>query len=226
MRSPIEHKSNILRIKKVVDFTLDILFPKYCFACEQEGAYICKACLQKAFVQTNTPHTEKNTFVAGSYKNHYLREIIHYLKYHFIQELATPLGDFLSQFFQQRFNADFLQSSNNILVPVPLHPKKFRQRGFNQSELIARGVSKNLNIPVALALKKIKSTAAQMTIEERDTRLANVKHTFACDNSNTVQGKTIFVIDDVITTGATMEECNYILTQAGAKKVFKIAVAG
>lgn len=211
---------------KIIDFTLDILFPKYCIACEQEGVYICEACLHKAFLQTNTSHKIKNTFIAGSYQNRYLREIIHYLKYHFIQELATPLGNFLSQFLQQRFNADFLRSSNNILVPVPLHLKKFRQRGFNQSELIARGVSKYLNIPVALALRKIKSTAAQMTIEERSARLANVKHTFACDDSNTVQGKTIFVIDDVITTGATMEECKNVLTQAGAKKVFKIAVAG
>lgn len=213
-------------MEKIIDFFLDTIFPKYCVVCEQEGIYICKSCMRKALVTTFDIDKGKNVLVAGSYQNRYLREIIHYLKYRFIQELATPLADFLTRFLRQKFNEDFLQNKNIILVPVPLYPKRFRQRGFNQSELIARGVSKYLRLPVVPALKKIKSTVAQMTIQERNTRLKNLKHTFACDNQNAIWGKTIFLIDDVITTGATMEECAKVLKQAGAKKVWKVAVAG
>jgi len=213
-------------MRKIIDFILDIIFPKYCIACEQEGAYICQLCLEKARVNAGPINKGDDTFIAGSYQNRYLREIIHYLKYNFIQELAIPLADFLAQSLRQKFDATFFRNNNSILVPVPLHPKKFRQRGFNQSELIAHGVSKVLHLSMVPALKKIKSTAAQMTIEEKVTRLKNVQHTFACDAPHAVQGKIILLIDDVITTGATMEECKSILKQAGAKKVFKIAVAG
>lgn len=182
--------------------------------------------MRKALVTPFDIDKGKNVLIAGSYQNRYLREIIHYLKYRFIQELANPLADFLTQFLRQKFDKSFLRSNNIILVPVPLYPKKFRQRGFNQSELIARGVSTCLNLPVVPALKKIKLTTAQMTIQERSVRLENVKHTFACNNTDAIRGKIIFLIDDVITTGATMEECAKVLKQAGSKKIWKVAVAG
>lgn len=207
----------------IINFTLDTIFPKYCVICEKEGEYLCLSCLAK----TVSPFSslDHNIIAAGSYQNYYLKEIIHHLKYQFIKELAAPLANLIIKSLELKFNKDFFNNQNIIIIPVPLHPRKLRQRGFNQAELIANLIGINFNLETKLALKKIRSTKPQMTIEEKNERLENLKNAFVCGDKNSVAGKTIFLIDDVMTTGATLEECNRVLKQAGAKKIWKIVAA-
>lgn len=206
-------------------FILDVLFPKYCVTCGTEGEYLCQSCLTKAQSPFPVFDKNKNIVAAGSYQNYYLKEIIHHLKYQFIKDLTAPLAKLIIKSLELKFNKDFFNNQNIVLTPVPLHPKKLRQRGFNQAELLANLIGKHFNLNTKLVLKKIRSTKPQMTIEEKNERLENLKNAFICVDENSIVGKTVFLIDDVMTTGATLEECGRVLKQAGAKKIWKVVAA-
>ena len=119
---------------------------------------------------------------------------------------------------------------NGILVPIPLDKKKFRARGYNQSEELAKELSEILKIPVLSdVLIKTKHTASQAELkkEEREKNILNAFATKNCGTSDVPQfyGKKVFLVDDVYTTGSTMEECAKVLQEAGAKSVWGICLA-
>lgn len=224
--SDLKRRSGVLNdtLRSGAYFVLDILFPKYCVICQKEGSHVCADCFNRA---SNSPSPPlKDFIIAGSYKNYYLKEIIHSYKYRHIQELAEQLSLLLIQAIRRKFKPDFFTANDAILVPVPLHRRKLRQRGFNQSMLLAEKIGKHFNIPIHSALKKIKSTPAQMILSQKSQRLDNLKNAFARVDKISIKEKVIFLIDDVTTTGATLNECAKVLRQAGAKKIFKIAIAG
>ena len=114
---------------------------------------------------------------------------------------------------------------NSILIPVPLDIKKLKSRGYNQTEELAKELSKILLAPVlSNNLIKIKSTQAQIELSGKE-REQNLKNVFIIKNPTEFAGKKIFLVDDVYTTGSTMEECARVLKKAGAKQVWGIAVA-
>ena len=129
-----------------------------------------------------------------------------------IAELAYPLLN----------NPDFKQC--DMLVPVPLHWQRYMQRGYNQSEVLAKMLAKYLNIPVKSPLKRIRHTTRQATLS-REERLKNLKDAFAVPHPEKVSGKTVLLIDDVLTTGSTLHACAEALRLAGASdiKVFTAA---
>lgn len=209
------------------DLFLDTVFPKYCVTCGSEGEHLCKSCFQK----TTRVHWEGNLgqgkmIIAGSYKNRYLKEVIHFLKYRYIKDLSIPLAEFIADSMRQKLPPDFLNSKKTIIVPVPLHPRKLKWRGFNQTGLIAQKAGEYFTIPAISALGKTRNTPAQMEIKERSRRLKNLNGAFYCHNPKLVKGKNIILLDDVITTGATLKECEDTLKKAGAKEIWKVAVAG
>lgn len=207
----------------IINFVLDAIFPKYCVTCGKEGEYLCLSCLAKTVSPFSFP--DGNIIAAGSYQNPYLRETIHYLKYRWLKELARPLADLIIKSLLLKFSKDFFNNPNIVLVPVPLHPKKLKQRGFNQAELIANLIGNYFNLDTKLALKKIRLTKPQMTIEGKNERRENLKNAFVCGDKNSVADKTVFLIDDVMTTGATLKECGRALKHTGAKKIWKIVAA-
>lgn len=106
----------------------------------------------------------------------------------------------------------------DVIVPVPLHRRKYRARGFNQAEYLARGIGKNFDIPVSTEiLKKVKNTKSQKKLNAKD-RKSNLEHAFLVYEE--IKGLRILVIDDVYTTGSTMEEIAAVLQQEGAEKVY------
>jgi len=110
----------------------------------------------------------------------------------------------------------------DLIVPVPLHPGRKQERGFNQSELLSKNISKTLNIPCEKSfLKRTRNTPSQKALGKGE-RIKNVEGAFKSQNA---AGRNILLIDDVLTTGATMFECAKTLKQAGAKKVLAIAFA-
>lgn len=228
------------------EFVLNILFPKFCVNCSKEGSYLCQDCfsLIDIFERQYCPfcfqprvvldgktcsfcrRSKKLTglYSAASYNNFIVKKMINQFKYKpYIKELSKPLSSLI---ITHLIN---LNKTSNlfdfVLVSIPLHKKKLKQRGFNQAEEIAKELSENLKLPAFNdILVKTKQTPAQVELEKEE-REKNIKNVFLCQKSELVINKKILLVDDIFTTGSTMEECARVLRDAGAKEVWGIVVA-
>jgi competence protein ComFC len=136
--------------------------------------------------------------------------------------LALPLGDLLAN----GVNAESRRPEKDfILMPVPLYKKRLLERGFNQAALLAGGLSDRLGLEVEeKVLERVRQTVPQVDLEEKE-RKDNVKNVFSVRDISRVKNKKIILVDDVITTGATIEECGKVLKLSGAKEVWGVALA-
>ena len=162
----------------------------------------------------------------GSYEGG-LRELIHLLKFGGVRPAAKVLGRMLAEAVAS-LEAEFPAESVN-LIPVPLHRTKFRQRGFNQAELIARAALKSASFGNRLhlraaALERTRETVSQIGLTSHQRR-ANLRGAFRVAQPDAVKGREVLVVDDVYTTGATVSECARVLRRAGASKVWVATVA-
>jgi ComF family protein len=166
-------------------------------------------------------------YFALPYKEKQLtRKLIHQFKYEpHLKDLAKTLANLLVEHFvlsQKNTNEIW---DNGILVPIPLDKNKIRIRGYNQSEELAKELAKILQIPVTSNnLMKIKETKPQMELKKEE-REKNLLGAFKIKKPAEFAGKKIFLVDDVYTTGSTMEECANILLKSGVKSVFGITIA-
>lgn len=162
----------------------------------------------------------------GSYESG-LRELIHLLKYGGVRPAANVLGRMLAETIET-LEPDF-PPDPVILVPVPLHPNKLRQRGFNQAELIARAAMKirrpgdRLRLAAGV-LERKRETTSQIGLTSHQRR-ENLRGAFGAAQPEAVKGHEVLVVDDVYTTGATVSECARVLRRAGATKVWVATVA-
>jgi competence protein ComFC len=150
---------------------------------------------------------------AGRYEGA-LREVIHAFKYEGRRSLANPLGGMV-----RNAGAVMLEGCDSV-VPVPLHPWRRMQRGFNQ----ARDLARHLDRPVVDALWRVRSTASQMALPA-DARRTNIRGAFICSPFARVEDRILVLVDDVRTTGATLDECAKVLLTAGAREVRALTVA-
>lgn len=227
------------------NFLLDIFFPKFCFGCGREGTFLCPDCqscleiLEDTFCLCQNPKRLPEAgkcsscrikkldglFFAISYQNKLVRKMIQEFKYEpFIKDLAKPLTNLIINHISLLKEGNRFKEGD-VLVPIPLSIRKLKNRGYNQTEEIAKELSKELKIPVTTGcLVKIKETLPQMELSKEE-RQENIKGVFKVKNKEKIQGKKILLVDDVYTTGATMEECAKILKQSGVKEVWGIAIA-
>jgi len=148
---------------------------------------------------------------------------IHSLKYRERVHLAQDLAQWT---LTQGEIPGFLPEVD-MIIPVPLHPRRLKERGFNQSQLLGRVLAEELNIPCdPFALIRTKDTDPQVGLSEKERR-KNVRGAFEIDQRREflVRGKTLLLVDDVMTTGATVEECARTLKSAGAEKVYVLTMA-
>jgi ComF family protein len=149
-----------------------------------------------------------------------VHETIYRYKYKGHSELAKPLGLLMAHVASRIAWPDM-----DVLVPVPLHYERLRQRGYNQSALLARYMGYELNLPVLdKALYRCRDTKAQATLDRAERR-ANIAGAFAVSNLKYTEGKTIMLIDDILTTGATADACAQALLGGGAKAVYVFTLA-
>jgi ComF family protein len=150
-----------------------------------------------------------------------MRKLIHNMKYRQRKEIGYELGRLYSASLKSSgFSDDF-----DLIIPVPLHPSKLRKRGYNQSEYIARGIAEVTNIPVeTMCLKRVVGAGTQ-TKSSRFDRWLNVKGIFKVDRPDKLIGKHILLVDDVITTGSTIESCAIELLKIENVKVSVVALA-
>lgn len=160
----------------------------------------------------------------GSYDGG-LRDLIHLLKYDHVRPAANVLGRMLAEVFD-RLAASFGDTSP-VLIPVPLHCGKFRERGFNQSELIARVALKLKPSGLILhtnVLERRRPTASQIGLT-RQQRQQNMRGAFEVVRPEAIRGRNVLLVDDVLTTGTTASECARVVRRAGADRVFVATVA-
>jgi ComF family protein len=146
-----------------------------------------------------------------------LRELIHLLKYDRIRTLAVRLGDLLMDAYPRDERLD-------AIVPMPLHWRRFWQRGFNQSALLAGEVSRRCALPMVRAVRRVRATAPQAGLTNARRR-ANVAGAFAPSRRGSVRGLRVLLVDDVMTTGSTASACARALKAAGASYVAFLALA-
>lgn len=149
-----------------------------------------------------------------------VREMIHRLKYNGEVWLAEPLGEYLEQGFD---DPRLLEVDIDAVVPVPLHSLRRREREFNQSELLAKKVSQRCQIPFQDILLRGRYTVTQ-THFDRVQRMQNLRDAFAIRQNADVSGKNLLLVDDVLTTGSTLDECARVLLDAGAQSVRALTV--
>ncbi len=231
--------------RKIHTFALNILFPIKCVFCAKEGEWLCQDCFEKIkFLDDHvcgvcekmiTPdgRTCQNCrkkshlsglIVAASYKNTLIARLVHLYKYRFVVDLHKELGKILAKALQKTEIP-----LPDIIVPVPLHPKRLRWRGFNQSLLLARHLSANLlpqfEIPLKECLVRNRYTPPQMKIKNYQSRQQNLANAFSIVAPEEVKDRIVLLVDDVATTGSTIFECAKVLKQSGAKEVFAIVIA-
>lgn len=155
-----------------------------------------------------------NAYCYGAYEG-VLRELIHLYKYAGMRPLAAPLGELLGAALPRDERFD-------VVVPVPLHWRRRWSRGFNQSELLARLTAKRCGVPMRAALRRMRATDAQAGLSN-SRRRRNVAGAFRARES--LAGKRVLLVDDVMTTGATASACAAALKRAGARSVALLALA-
>lgn len=228
---------------------LDFLFPPLCHVCRtfipDAGAlHICPGCRERMpavdnplcplcgipFQGAGVDHPcgacikDKPSFNAARAALVYegpCRELIHAFKYRNKTNLRRPLAlltaAYLTEFVASR--------SADMIVPVPLHVRRLRSRGFNQAVLLGELLAREWRLPLARrALCRVRWTEPQITLSA-DERRANVRGAFAVTDGAAMEGKRVLLLDDVLTTGSTVEECSRVLKRAGAAEVTVVTVA-
>ncbi len=216
----------------------DFFIPRFCLFCKikllPDEELICPDCkstinlasserlsseYQRKFVSDNLIEDSASAFVFE--KDGVLQTLIHELKYEKKFRIGIFLGKISSHYFVDKINL----WNCDYIIPVPLHPKKLAERGYNQSYFIAKGIGNNLRIKsLDKAMKRIKFTQTQTNLTLRE-RKKNVEGAFAVRKRFDPENKKVILVDDVITTGATISECAKVLKDKGAAKVYAASVA-
>lgn len=209
---------------EIKKFILDTLFPVECLGCKGEGEWLCGDCFGKIKVDFHSRGGKSldRVLTFYSYEDELLKTAIHALKYKFVEGLADPLGRLFLLGFKR---ANLRPAADTIVVPVPLHQKRLLERGFNQAELLATRIAEGLGCQFDnVTLRKTRRTVPQVSLDEMG-RGENVCGAFAVFDSSKILNKKIILVDDVLTTGATMNECARALKRNGAKEVWGAALA-
>jgi len=227
-----------LPLQRVKTALLDLLFPLRCFGCGSEGSLLCPSCsrtlprIELPFCQRcGMPYTEGNLCPAclsyplsiDGIRSVFLfkgtaRQAVLQFKYRHLKAAAEPLGQLM---------ADFLRSNpltGEVIVPVPLHPRRLRRRGYNQASLLAIEVGRLSGLPVVEgALVRVRDTVSQARSASAAERRSNVHGAFECPQG--LHGVKVLLIDDVCTTGATLDACAAALKAAGAASIWGLTTA-
>lgn len=222
---------------------LDILFPISCLGCKKPKQYICDACIQSIAPATDILYsthalptlTRENLSgvvpVASYQQSQLLQKALHALKYNFITSLAQPLGKSMAH----RLHAFLtLNPKSWIMLPVPLHPRKKRERGFNQNELLMGSciaclppqTKQHLTLLYDSQSPLVRSRySATQVRSSKLSRISNMHNAFKIKDSSIIKGRSVIIVDDVITTGATLKAAASAVKNAGAHEVWGFVLA-
>lgn len=242
-------------VKRLFSFGKEALFPRFCGVCQKESSFLCDKCFLELSKRLRHSHTcgycgvretpdgrlcpdcqgvalHDGIFAALHYDDPRIAHLIHLFKYRFVHDLSIPLGKLLA--------TAMLQSDlplPDAIVPVPLHPRRKRWRGWNQAEILAetlaRHFPKEISPPVLNdLLVRNRFTAPQMSLKSKELRKKNIEDAFQLskkcqptEDGIPLIGKRFWVVDDVASSGSTISACARALKEHGAREVFGIVVA-
>jgi len=224
---------------------LDTLFPKECVGCKKEGFLLCPGCYSamRGVIKFSCPGCGNESFFgrtckrcapatpldgllfAGFYGNPILRDAIYAWKYSFVERM----GDILCNVFldyAEKYRTIFAGFKEPLVQSVPLWPKRLLWRGFNQADILAGVLAGHLGVQKIDVLLRHKKTTPQSELDARERR-GNIVGAFIAGEKakETVLGRTVILVDDIYTSGSTLEECARVLKNAGAKEVWGFVLA-
>lgn len=206
----------------------NFLFPETCLGCRKAGTMLCGSCL--ANVPPPREHMA-NVLSLFDYQNPLIRRGIHVFKYKNGRRIGVPFGEALYKKIVRELGIGgaLFNIKNPVLVPIPLSRERLKKRGFNQSEILVDEIlshdTRQLFRKDFGVLVRKEDTESQVLIRDRDARMENIKGCFSVQGNERILSKTILLIDDVTTTGATIEEARKVLLKAGAERVLGVTVA-
>ena len=200
-----------------------LLFPPRCAFCGKPGVHgVCSEC-EKALPYCKTPLHERAEIGACLAPLKYegiVREALLNYKFHAGQSRCTGFGDVLAQAVAEHFGGEF-----DIVTYVPVSKKRKQERGYDQSYLLARETCCHWSVAPETLLQKTKDNVAQSSLSSREERQKNVVGAYVAVNVDKIKGKRILLIDDILTTGATLREAARVLREAGAERVICATLA-
>ena len=219
-------------IKSLYSGAIDLIYPPLCLICderlEQAGLEICHSCLNN-FKLIGTPHGQfsvsgdihiSTAWALFEYDESF-QQLIHHLKY---SRRRKPIGVVLNHYKSQILD-QLPVDEIDLVISIPLHPRKFRERGYNQVDDMSRWLSGRLNAELGNHLVKRKKYTSSQTKLNAEERMENVRAAFGVTDASVLQGKHILLVDDVLTTGATSNALAGILKQSGAAKIDLITLS-
>lgn len=195
---------------------LDFLYPRKCLGCNKNGKYFCDECLKTVKLNDQAALDGTSLF---QYQG-IIKAAIQTLKYQFLRNIEGELGGLIERGIVEEELKEFLQLKP-LVQPIPLHWRRQNWRGFNQAEIIAKVLAKKFNLNLVDCLERIKQTKPQAELKRKE-RLTNVNNIFKVRSKP--EGA-VLVVDDVWTTGATMNEAIKTLQKGGVKKVWGLTLA-
>ncbi len=228
-------------LMEVITRLLNLFFPPQCASCQREGRFLCQSCVDALQIhplptrfhvpdartdasQPEFEHLDAVIYAANYAKNPQLKAAIAQFKYRFTRELVDYFVTLVNRKLSELW---MLRNKTAVLIPVPLHKKRLSYRGFNQSDLLVNGVASRYRGPIEIRplLIRTKNTSQQARLTRR-RRQDNLKGAFEVVGDVTeLKDKVCFLVDDVCTTGSTLEECARVLKKAGLEKVYGLVIA-
>lgn len=219
-------------LKDLINGLSSLIFPPVCKSCnkriDSNMNIICNECWnglvrvdKEIFLQKEIPENINKVYAIFQFDDLF-QKIIHALKYQGNNSIGVELGKRMSKYVEP----EMVNKERGMFVPVPLHPIKYRERGYNQAEAIARGLSIGLDIPLNTRLiKRVKNTSTQTKLNAEERR-KNMESAFVIDSNSDIEKiRQIVLVDDVFTTGSTMNSAAKVLKESGINKVVGLAAA-
>ncbi len=212
-----------MRLRDLADSALRLLFPSRCVLCGREGDLICESCRQSFPLRLDPDAIPRLSGIRAAravwpYEGS-VREIVRRYKYNGLRSLAPVLASEMAHILHE------WSPSIDLIVHVPVHPARLRERGYDQSELLARELSRTGGIAAIPALVRLRETAVQARAMSAAQRADNVRGAFNVPDSARIRRANVLLIDDVLTTGATLKEAARALRRAGARNVYALTLA-
>jgi ComF family protein len=241
---------NIVKFRLFWSNLVDLIYPKYCQICSQsisdtQFESVCVGCLEKISVNSSplclkcgqkleNSRLQENGCKSCRNKNYFfdralsvceysgvVKKCIQLFKYKRKLKLGRNLSKIMIKFLKDHVNAQTI----DLITAVPLHRTKLKERGFNQAEVLAENIRLNLNLPATFNnLRRLRKTRSQYQLPVEKRRL-NLQGAFDCSDKTVFKDKTVLIVDDIFTTGSTLNECSKVIKSAGAKKVYTLTMA-
>lgn len=231
-------------LTKAKNAVLDLIFPKHCAGCQSEGVLLCDICKNGLYARMLTPTCPICSFRNGTgvvckpcrkktalsrlvaafpYQEKTVRELLHIYKYNRAREAGPICAEFLIAHARQ-WHMPFPRTA--IIIPIPLHSARMRERGFNQSEEIGKLFAASFKLSYrGDILQRTKYVQSQVACADFRERRKNITGVFTAHKTAEIQNKTIVLVDDITTSGSTMNEAARILKEAGAKSIWGVVIA-